>query len=269
LNIKEGKPMRILSLLLVLVLVSPLRASLNFSGAATDRVDVGTDASLDNLNTGTILVWAYATSIRSTDRFMNKGASGNINSFVLNGTSGALQHAKQGTSSCTKITSTTPFAANQWNFVAVAYQFGTTNGGIYHGTLTTTATLQALATNNTGATVGDDGASNYFIGGNSTANNFTGRIARIQHFNVLLTAAQITALQFNPRVNLAGCVLWIELGIDGVGTQPNLCGNSANNGTVTGATVGDHVPLGAWFARTYERLWERAFAHLGGNPLWL
>jgi hypothetical protein len=51
---------------------------------------------------------------------------------------------------------------------------------------------------------------------------------------------------------IAGCVGFWHLGANGVGTQPDWSGN-ANAGTVTGATVSDHVPLGPWFGYDLPR----------------
>ena len=53
--------------------------------------------------------------------------------------------------------------------------------------------------------------------------------------------AQMQALQFNlhPTTNT---LLLSHYGYNGTGTQPDWSGNG-HNGTVTGATVADHVPM--------------------------
>jgi len=65
------------------------------------------------------------------------------------------------------------------------------------------------------------------------------------YFDRALSLGEIRSLQFHPRV-LSGCVLYSHYGFNGTGTQPDWSGKG-NSGTVTGATVSNHVPLGSPF----------------------
>ena len=66
----------------------------------------------------------------------------------------------------------------------------------------------------------------------------------LQVHNTDLALAEIQRQQFRPHP-LASTLVFCMLGYAGTGTQPDWSGNG-NNGTVTGATVADHVPLGAF-----------------------
>ena len=73
-------------------------------------------------------------------------------------------------------------------------------------------------------------------------------LGRMGFFHVIsseLTLNQIIAQQYRPHVR-SDSQVFMHLGFNGTGTQPDLTGKG-NNGTVTGAVVADHVPLGPPF----------------------
>jgi hypothetical protein len=84
--------------------------------------------------------------------------------------------------------------------------------------------------------------------GNSAANN-AAPIARIAYEGFIdgtaLALADLVA-RWERLTNHANSKIFIHLGFAGTGTQPDLSGHG-NSGTVTGATVGAHVPLGPMF----------------------
>ena len=77
--------------------------------------------------------------------------------------------------------------------------------------------------------------------GGTDSKAFPGSIALFGLLNRVASQQEIVSLQFNPRV-VSGTKVFMPLGWNGTGTQPDLSGNG-NSGTVTGATVAAHVPL--------------------------
>jgi hypothetical protein len=80
------------------------------------------------------------------------------------------------------------------------------------------------------------------IGGRpSLTVSMIGRIGMVHVVNTRLTLGQMKAQQFAPHV-IPGSVLYTRLGWNGTGTQADWSGGQ-NNCTVTGATVGNDVPI--------------------------
>jgi hypothetical protein len=136
---------------------------------------------------------------------------------------------------------------NTWNYVGFTFDIaGSANEviQIYKGNLTTVAAEISYAYRTDGSgTLNSDAAANFSIGNASGYGAaWPGTIAWFAHWNRVLTLAEVVEQQFNPHVT-SGCVLFMHLGYNGTGTQPDWSGNG-NNGTVTSATVSDHVPLG-------------------------
>lgn len=181
--------------------------------------------------------------------------------FDLNGSGGSAGNlevvADCSTTDAGYITSDTPFSGgnlNKWHFVAVTWDSAGGAGqqiNIYVGNLTAAAAERAYGTTTdcVGSVVSPAGGQ--FTVGNraspgSTNVAFQGRIAWASFWNRTLTLAEIQQHQFRPFCNQTnGCVLFAEYGWAGTGTQPDLSGNGSN-GTVTGATVANHVPKVRW-----------------------
>jgi hypothetical protein len=138
-------------------------------------------------------------------------------------------------------------AANKWWFIAADYDVGgASRHHIYRGDLTTAATECTYSVNQDGSGTRASDASWPFVIGNRRQTGvwavaYRGDIAWVGLWNRVLTLKEIIEQQFRPH-KTSGCVLFTHLGFNGTGTQYDLSGNG-NNGTVTGASVADHVPL--------------------------
>jgi len=235
--------------LAVLLFVAPAWTALTFGAATSDRVNHGSAASLDNLAALTAMAWVYPTTLTSSRTIISKyrGSSSIGWRLALSGTGGdiSLEWFRTGTD-MNYITSDTPLAiTNAWYFVAMTAD--STVGHIYTGTLTTPVVESSYGASTAGSGSPDaDGARSLFVGNvdaTSPTLAFQGRIAWAAVWNRVLTREEIQAQQFKPFCKSSdGCVLFTHLGWAGTGTQPDLSGSS-NNGTVTGATVSDHVPI--------------------------
>ncbi len=239
--------------------------SLLFGGATSDRVSIAAAASINDLDPFTYLLWLYPTATTNARRIFQKALVGDTPGGYkfarLNGTGGTSGNIeftiKRATTDATRITNDRPLNAglNAWVFLACGFASSVPEMHVWTGSLTALATENTYGTTNNGAgAVTGDNASDLVAGNYVTANQaFPGRIAVFAVFNRLLTLAEIRSWQFRPR-KIDGCVLFYELGFNGTATQPDWSGNG-NAGTVTGATIAAHVPLGppfgfdaGWFA---------------------
>lgn len=221
--------------------------ALAFVENSADTVNFGSGASLDDLTTYTRLLWIKRTAdTLAEDRVINKAtwASGGWKTLAINANESITHFVMRATAHGNRGGSSLDLDA--WNFLAAPYD--ETNGPrIFKGTLSALATeisyTEADATG-TGAT-GADAAYALTVGYNADmpSNSAGVTIASVMVYNTTLTLAQIQTQQFTPRPIFTGCVLFSHLGFNGTGAQPDWSGN-ANAGTVTGATVADHVPLG-------------------------
>ena len=128
----------------------------------------------------------------------------------------------------------------------IAGTWDCTNGGpvIYRGT-PTSAIIDVTDSSQDGSGAQTSDASNDMWIWNNEETNFddvsvNGRVSRVMVFNADLSLGDIRLQQWNPH-NTSNCVLWVEYGYNGVGTQIDLSGNQ-NDGTLTGLTQADHYP---------------------------
>lgn len=140
------------------------------------------------------------------------------------------------------ITDANLFPDTGWTFLAHTYSEG--NGcKIYRGNLTTVPAevsyvTQTVGVGNTTANSGD-----LWVGNRSAAGALSvdHNIAVFMLFNTELTLGDIRRQWMWPHMD-TGCIVFQHLGFNGTGTQTDWSG-AGNSGAVTGATVGDHVPL--------------------------
>lgn len=219
---------------------------------SSQQVDHGSDASLDDMVPITILMWVYPTTIDTTyRRAIAKGGSGLMelaftdefdigvpNNFQFGrgySTTGAFSRAAQDT-----------ITVNKWQCIAVTFA-ALVAPKLYHGDLDTiiTETAYALEIAKSGTLVTDASLSLRIGRREDATDTFLGRIAFVGMWKRELTLGQLQAQQFHPHVT-ADCKLFTHYGFNGTGTQADWSGNT-NNGTVTGASQADHVPLGPAF----------------------
>lgn len=225
--------------------------ALTFGAAASDRVTLG--AGLDNEQAFTALAWIYKTADTNGTRIWHKGA-GNVKDFILQFGAGGNDFGlvvRRATTNGDSASVTGVLPDNEWSCVACTYD-ETDGPRLFKGSLTSAIAEVSYATRIVGSGVTDDDSGSAHIIGNDTTNTraFPGRIARLAHFRRRMTLQEIIAWQFGAFTD-ADCDIYLELGYNGTGTQPNLTslGNGIN-GIVTGATVADHVPLGLPYTHT-------------------
>lgn len=247
--------------------------ALLFSDASTDRVDIGSNASLDNLATGTMIAWCFPVTPGGADVISGKApagfgayrefaiASANLRlSFILN----------RATTDLNAFSGNNVITAGQWNYYGCVWDVGGANGDqkLFVGDLTTiVAEIGSYTIQTVGAGAqSDDSGSSQGIGNyvEEAGSNFSfeGDIAFFAIWNRVLTLGELRAQQFRPHVT-NGCVGFYHLGFNGTGTQADWSGNG-NSGSVTGATTSDHVPLGPPFGFSDVNPYEVAVV---GNPL--
>ena len=221
--------------------------SLTFGGATTDKVDCG--AFTDDLTTLTAMAWVYPTTLTNNviiiSKYRGSTAEGwAFRSASTGGSTGEIEIAWEPSSRST--TNTAPLSStNKWYFVAATIDRGANAGHIYVGDLTTAMSEPTYGTSTWTGSYNSDAPRNLFIGNrdNTTPNGaFVGNIAFSAMFNTVLTSAQIEVYRKAPyKVKTdSACIGAWSLG-PGTGTQRDFV--AANNGTVTGATSGAHVPL--------------------------
>lgn len=227
--------------------------SLILGANTSDRDSCGSAAGLDGLTAFTVMLWVYITT-RTDLRILVSKINGGTLGWVwrLQSTSGNSQFLWiRATQNLSYINTGTPFALNTWVCAAATLDQGGTASALvkmYFGGLTTT--LAAAS----GYSVTQDGSGAYTSADaqNLVCGNSDGAVAALQgseavamHWNRVLSLGELKQQQFRPH-KTSGCILLSHLGYGGTGTQPDYSG-SGNNGTVTGATVGAHVPLAAAF----------------------
>lgn len=227
--------------------------ALSFTNSS-DRVNIGTGSSLDNLATCTIAAWLYCTNDNIDRRIWQKGLSPNGRLFYTFSSAGTAQlrldvHGR-GTLAYANTSAFSAWATNKWCFAACVWNTGGANGDqkLYVGDLSTTLaepsayTSQAVGTGSPG---NNSGVAAVWANNTNNASAFQGRIATGWIFNRVLSIGELAHLQFKGQI-LSGCVDYHEFGFTGSSSSADWSGN-VNTGTITGATVVDHVPLASPF----------------------
>jgi concanavalin A-like lectin/glucanase superfamily protein len=242
--------------------------SLAFTDDSTNQVSFGSAAGLDNIAEGTVLLWVYPTSVANTLReVVSKSASGGPNGWNVfkrgsNGTIWALQASR---ATAHQFVDVTGMVANEWQFIAYSWNIASGGPKSYRGTLSAIATdISGTPVNGSGAQA-DDSAANLCVGARSgaVATCAPMRVGWVAVYNRALTLAEVQSLQFSLR-SLSGNQLSCVIGYGGTSTQPDWSGNG-NNGSVSGATVADHVPV--MFRRQGQLYVPYAVAAAGGSAL--
>src|SRR3990167_1013193 len=222
--------------------------ALTFGANTSDRVLVTAGTSIDNQTAFSILSWIYPTTLTRNRRAWSRaapsagwevtekqGAIPNADAFefiVARATTSAEAEGAAGT-----------LTVNAWQCFLLTYD-ETNCCQIYRGTLTAMLAEISYGTLTTGSGATAEQTADLAIGninGVSPTTAFQGRMAHFQLIARRLTLAEGQALQFRPRV-VADTKVFLSLGYAGTDTQPDWSG-TGNSGTVTGATVGAHVPI--------------------------
>jgi hypothetical protein len=225
---------------------------LRFDGGFDHKVSVGSNAVLDQMTVGTVLCWCKLDSAPpgNDSRIWSKGATGLDTGLRFNNTGGAtnLSHFVVRATTPLQVTTDNPpgVASGAWAFIASSWNTAGANGDqhLYSGSLSlVVAEVGSYVTRVVGSGALQENPAEPGILGNRGAGSrqFDGNIATVLIFSHQLSLGEIRAQQFHPHL-VSGCVGFWHLGYAGTGTQPDWSGNG-NHGTVTGATVGVHVPL--------------------------
>lgn len=226
--------------------------SLSFT-ASTDLVNIGSDASIANVGTGTMVAWAYPTSVATPGkRIYQKGVSALNSTYIYlsfaDGASGNIGFNYKRTTDLTVTSATTVAQANQWQFVAATWDVNAaaaTDQRLYYGTLTTPASEPTYVTQQTGSGAHTSESSIAgFIGNKSNGSNqLSGSMAIFGLWTRVLSQDEIRRQQFVAArpVSLVNCAAFYVLAANGTGRVLNQCTPSVNNGTITGARATNAV----------------------------
>ena len=239
----------------------------SFGGAnGAGRVNVGQAASLDDINTGTVLAWVYPTGTSSVGVIYWKGPSSGAGRqlFQILTTPALNVIRSRATTNLIATAATANFSAwglNKWLLVGGVWDTAgvAADQRLYVGDLATAAAEPSTySAQNAGAGGNSTNDTNDALIGNNPgfANGFVGRIAVVAIWSAVLTAAQIASWQWNPRPrvdNLLAAGYW-ECGLDpwGATSVPDMSGNG-NTGTPTSVTVEEHAPIWRFLAARQPR----------------
>jgi len=237
--------------------------ALAFASSSTDHVNHGKASAINDLPGGangcTFVAWVYRTADDGNQHiFTMDGVDfASRGGLVFLASSGAADNlralVRAATTDTDYTTNTGALPLNTWTFVAVTFKdTDSPKLHIYSGSLTALATEASYAssTDGSGAVVADN-ANDKWISNIERANTLplVGNIARAAYFNTKLSLTDLQRLQFAPVAQWSGANTKLLVDYHGTGTQRDYTGNG-NAGTVTGATVAAHVPLGpAWGRR--------------------
>jgi hypothetical protein len=221
--------------------------SLDFTGSTSGVVYTPTlGDSIDDLTAFTYLMWIRAdSSATSPQTYLMKGTGGtgrkslerlfgdvdDFEAIVMRG----------GTNASTKTTGVNK-PINDWFFVALTYD-ETDGARIFTGDLNTPVSEASYSSRTVGSgPTNSDATLPITVGNREDFGEPTlGRIGTFQLVSKRLSLAEIQALQFTIQ-NTPETELLYNMGSSGIATQVDLSGNGYN-GTITGLTQADAVPL--------------------------
>lgn len=233
--------------------MSPTIMSLLYSSDG-DQVDFSAISALDDLITGTVLVWCYPTSNTDRQHFVNHqfGASGvGEVALVFRGDQPNDPWIGQRQRGATYLTAQAnagqfaSYALNKWLFFGFSFNTGGANSDqlLCMGDINTPATAPAsYATQTVGSGIRGSNHGSLRIGNNysNTTREFKGRIAWCGIWNVHMTVAQMEA-QRNGRHFDSGLLANMVCGKYGTSSYDLINGLT---GSVTGAVNAPHLRLG-------------------------
>lgn len=223
-------------------------------GTVSDNyyVDCGNMGSWNPASGGfSIVTWIYPTGWGTDAWFITKTSA--WRGFYLNAETNdsKIHMLRAGTSFCFARSNTGFLTLNIWNFVAGCLDLdgASTAQHIYHGTLSSLMSEVTYSSRGAGSGYDDISSATLRFGRGDPANTYmAGNIAFVAIFDKQLSLTECQMIQYFPLrcINIGNLKGFWFLGFTGTGTQPDLSGN-AYNGTVTGCSLADHVPLGMPF----------------------
>jgi hypothetical protein len=223
--------------------------ALLFTGGGSERVNVGSGASIDDVSTGTMAAWIYLTSDTTDGVIYQKayfGAHGTFHALTVNETTtGQLTLSMQRATGDLAAISAGVLTANNWNFVAARFTTSGANGDqqLFTGSLTRPVSEVGAYSSQlvgSGAHSSDNGQDAFLGNRGNFVVGLPGRIAWFGYWNRRLSLAEIREQQFAPSPSL-GCIGFWVLG-DKPGIQIDRS-NYGNHGTITGAVYAPAIEL--------------------------
>ena len=234
-------------LAIILLFLFPLSsfAGLTFGAATSDRVAITGDASFQDKTTFTTAMWVYPTTFTDSRVLWALGTSDRKRIALSTPLSFGCRIAKA-TTNAVSVASNNTLTLNAWNFIACTWTDGAAPK-IYIGTRTSLVEESSYASQSAGSGANSSESGGNMQWGNSLANNLAlqGRIGWGGYWDRELTLGELKQQQFSPH-KTSGNQVFMHLGFSGLTTQTDWSG-ARNNGTITGATLSRHVPLGRLF----------------------
>lgn len=232
--------------------------ALSFAHGATDYVNHGSDATLDNLDPVTIMAWVNVDALHVTERnlFYNKASAADEGlSLYVGHTSGAniiqLLRETSGAwpNASAPIANFSAWGIGKWIFVAAVAEIGVAPR-LLVGDLDTAPAEPSAYTAQVagGGVVTSDAGQNAIVAngrGIAATWRFGGDVAHVHVAADNLSNAEIIQYWRNLS-NRSTTRLNNHYGFNALGTQRDLSGNG-NDGTLNNTALADHVPLGPFF----------------------
>lgn len=217
--------------------------ALRFGAASTDRLTITAAASINDLNPYTWIMWVRPRAFTDLGRLVDK----NPKLLRMNGTtegSGLIRNEVPRATTTMVYQYYYPWSLSlwEWHWIAATYDSAGSAGQIgtvYHGNIHNDF-IWGLADPVGGQVDGSgttnvDNAANLCLGNRNAGDRGCSiDVAFFSMWNRKLNPAELLQQFRNPQLD-NGCVVFMQVGEYGTGTQFDLSGN-ANNGAVTGAT---------------------------------
>lgn len=229
--------------------------ALSLTGMDSDRVNHGSDSTLDNVGRSTdgltVLWWMYNDALGSSSEYWFFEKEDGLRSFHPYWAGvGSINVYVPGATHSVELEVHSLLTTGTWQCVAAWLDpsLSTNFGELYYGTLTSPLASQSLDFSYREASTLDDSANDFAVGNSQStpSRSIDGRIAMFALWSGKVPLANLITQQFSLYpIYTNGLRLFCNYGIHGsggVGTQLDWSGNG-NNGTITGATQADHAPI--------------------------
>ena len=225
--------------------------ALDFTAATTNKVTVTNPQTFGAGSAFSWCMWIMRTAALSNTQGMSKGG---VDLFVFSttGTVMFFNIPRATTGSNAKVLSSA-FVLNEWEFWAGTYD-ETDGPRLFKGTLTSPVAEVTYSARVVGAgnTTADSG--NLFINNRGAANVLAigARIGTFNWFNRRLSLAELAQQQWQP-LPASGSQFFGHLGYDAANSVVADLSGNGRNGSITGAAIAAHVPLGSPTRRILAR----------------
>ena len=251
--------------------------SLDFSVGSTDKVTLTSAASLDDIFTGTIMMWLLPTDITTDDDMVLLDKGGN-DTWALYGNFDFNLNFEIGraTTSCAMLIPFSNFAVfgqDKWLFLGVSFDSSGADADqitVMGDTFTPAAVPLSYNTQQVGTGTEDTNESDIMIIGNRS-NNSRNPLANIGYLHILdtnLSIDEMISRQFRDPSH-PNSVFKGLLGFDGTNSVPDWSGNGNDSVSITGTSLGDFYPWALRLPPPFYGFQEAAAAAAFANRMLL